>query len=90
MQNERDKQLYSYSFIRGKIGKMSFENLNKRLMKIGVTIALDLTIVYIGYSRMNSFADRGNDMIYARVGQSYLVFGLMFSNMQFYASKHNF
>jgi hypothetical protein len=90
MQNERDKQLYSYSFIRGKIGKNELWKLEQKANEIGVTIALDLTIVHIGYSKMNSFADRGNDMIYARVGQSYLVFGLMFSNMQFYANKHNF
>jgi hypothetical protein len=52
-------------------------------------IDLDLTIVSIGDLMMNPFKEKINDMINARVGQSDLIFGLMFSNMQFYFNKHN-
>jgi hypothetical protein len=45
---------------------------------VAVIIAPDLTIITIVDSRMNYLKERGNDTIYASVGQSDLAFALYF------------
>jgi hypothetical protein len=48
---------------------------------VGVIIVLDFIIISIGDSRMNPFKERENDTIYVSVGQTDLVFSLIFSNV---------
>jgi hypothetical protein len=68
MQNEREKLLYSYSIVWGKIWQKKLWMLKQEANKVDAIVALDLNIVLICDSRMNFFEKRGNDTIHARVG----------------------
>ena len=80
MQNNREKMLYLYNVFEGK----------KKKTTLKAIVAPNLTIVPISDLRINHFEERRNYTIHTRVGQLDSVFGLMFSNMRFYANKHYF
>jgi len=48
---------------------------------MSASVAFNLTIVSIDDSMTNPFEKKGNDTIHTRVGQSNLVFGLIFFNV---------
>jgi hypothetical protein len=55
---------------------LELQRLIQETNEVSATVALDLTIVHIDISRMNSFEERGNDRIHVRVEQSNLYFWL--------------
>ena len=55
---------------------LELQRLIQETNEVSATVALDLTIVHIHISRMNSFEERGNDRIHVRVEQSNLYFWL--------------
>jgi len=71
MQNEREKLLFSYSFVWGKNWqkKKLWMLKQETNYKVDAIVALNLNIVFFFCdSRMNIFEKRGNDMIHVRVG----------------------
>jgi hypothetical protein len=47
---------------------LELQRLIRETNEVSAIVALDLTIVHIDISRINSFEERGNDKIHVRVG----------------------
>jgi len=88
-QNQKDEKKSERScyihtmLLEAKLGKKKKKlwRLKQYASEVGVIIVLDFIIISIGDSRMNPFKERENDTIYVSVGQTDLVFSLIFPNV---------